>query len=308
MRNPAHRFVRVKHFAFFFFMLVASWSCSRHLDAPIFDADRAFILLKIQTDMGPRVPGSAGWRDFQAYFRKWADSLGISTAEQPFAYADYLTGDTIPLVNLIMRINPKQSDRILLAAHYDTRPRSDYDPDSTKRHLPILGANDGASGTAVLMHLAELMVFNPPVVGVDLVLFDGEDWGQPGKLDQYLLGSQHFAAVNNTEYRFGILLDMIGDSNLKLYREAYSDLYAKDYNDIVWSAAARLGEKAFVDSAGPEVIDDHVPLISAGIPTINIIDFDYPSWHTTADTQDKCSPASLGVVGRVVLEVIYGTR
>jgi glutaminyl-peptide cyclotransferase len=273
---------------------------------PEFDADRAFALLLMQTDLGPRVPESPAWEKFQSLAKNFFDSLGVTYETQPFTYPDYLRGDTVSMVNWIVHINPEKNGRILLGAHYDSRPRADYDPDTTRRNEPILGANDGASGTAVLMHLCELMAASPPRVGVDLILFDGEDYGPPGRNDQYLLGSTHYASNYDGEYDFGIIIDMIGDSDLNIYREVFSDRYVKDVDDLVWNTAARLGIPAFIDSLKYEVIDDHLPLVSGGIPTIDVIDFDYPYWHTHADTPDKCSPASLAAVGRVLLDVVYG--
>jgi len=281
-------------------------SCGGKKPVPVFDGDRAFRLLLMQTDLGPRAPESTGWRQFQSVAGKFFDSLGVTYETQPFTYPDYLTSDTIDFVNWIVHINPGKGHRILLAAHYDSRPRADYDPDSTKRDQPILGANDGASGVAVLMHMCELMAAAPPSVGVDLALFDGEDYGPSGRNDQYLLGSTYYASHYDGDYDFGIVIDMIGDSDLNIYREVFSERYVKDINDLVWSTAARLGISAFIDTLKYEVIDDHLPLISGGIPTIDVIDFDYPYWHTQADTPDKCSPASLDAVGRVLLDVVYG--
>jgi len=286
--------------------LVVLISCGGKNPVPKFDGDRAFKLLVMQTDLGPRVPGSSGWEQFQSMARQFFDSLGVTYETQPFTYPDYLRGDTVKLVNWIVHINPGKGNRILLGAHYDSRPRADYDPDPNRRDQPIPGANDGASGTAVLMHMCELMVAAPPAVGVDLVLFDGEDYGPPGRNDQYLLGSTHYASNYDGDYDFGIIIDMIGDSDLNIYREVFSERYVKDINDLVWNTAARLGVSAFIDSLKYEVIDDHLPLISGGIPTIDVIDFDYPYWHTLADTPDKCSPASLDAVGRVLLDVVYG--
>lgn len=287
-------------------VLMMAISCGGGKAVPQFDADRAFQLLVMQTNLGPRVPGSSAWQEFQSLARGFFDSLGVTYETQPFTYPDYLRGDTVDLVNWIVHVNPGKSDRVLLGAHYDSRPRADYDPDTTLRDQPIPGANDGASGTAVLMHLCELMAASPPDAGVDLVFFDGEDYGPPGRNDQYLLGSTHYASNYNGDYDFGIVIDMIGDSDLDIYREVFSDRYVKDIDDLVWSTAARLGIPAFIDSLKYEVIDDHLPLISGGIPTIDVIDFDYPYWHTHADTPDKCSPASLAAVGRVLLDIVYG--
>jgi hypothetical protein len=273
---------------------------------PDFDATRAFDLLLAQTDLGPRNPGSPGWHQFQILIKSFLDSLECDYESQPLDYYDYLKGDTLQLVNWIVHLNPESSDRILLAAHYDCRPRAEYDPDPARREEPILGANDGASATAVLMHLAELFQAYPPPVGVDIVLFDGEDYGPPGRNNQYLIGSTYFASNYPLNYRYGLLLDMIGDRDLQIYRESLSDRYAKDINDKVWSTAARLNIPQFIDTVKHDVLDDHIPLIAAGVRMVDIIDFEYPHWHTHADTPDKCDSASLSVVGRVVIEVIYG--
>jgi Zn-dependent M28 family amino/carboxypeptidase len=263
------------------------------------------MLLVKQTDLGPRTSGMPGWQRFQTMLSSLLDSLGVPYDTQAFVYADYITRDTLHFVNWIAHINPSSKNRLLIAAHYDSRPRADADPDSARRNEPITGANDGASGAAILMHLAELMVSRPPRIGVDLLFTDGEDYGPPGRENQYLLGATHFASHHTATYRFGLLLDMVGDRDLRIYREYFSERYAKGVNDKIWAAAARLGVPQFVDSIKHEVLDDHLPLNSAGIPTADIIDFDYPYWHTLADTPDKCDPASLMAVGRVVLEIIY---
>jgi len=172
-----------------------------------------------------------------------------------------------------------------------------------------MGANDGASGVAVLLELGRLFKDNPPPLGVDIILFDGEDWGRNGEKAGWFLGSEHFA-VNLGTYRprAAILLDMVGDKDLRIYREAYSDLYAKELTDYVWNIAREAGSAAFVDSVKHAVSDDHIPLLTRRIQAIDIIDFDYPYWHTQEDTPDKCSPGSLGIVGEVVLRAVFDRR
>jgi len=280
-------------------------SCRENAEVPDFGGARAFDHLLAQTELGPRNPESEGWRKFQQMLGGFLDSLDISYERQPFEYYDYLKGETLSMVNWIAHINPDQDDRILIGAHYDCRPRADYDPDTTRRNEPIIGANDGASGVAVLMHMAELMKQNPPEVGVDLVFFDGEDYGPVGRNDQYMIGSTYFASNYRTDYRFGLIIDMIGDRDLRIYRETLSEKYAPEINDKIWNTAARLRVTQFVDSVKHNILDDHIPLLGAGIPTVDIIDFEYPPWHTHADTPDKCDTASLSAVGRVVMEVIY---
>lgn len=287
-------------------ILLTVLSCAEMSPPPAFDAVRAFELLVRQTDLGPRNPGSVGWQRFHAMVQAHFDSLGIACLAQPFEYYDYMTNDTVHMVNWIARINPDKSERVLVAAHYDCRPRAEYDPDSSRRDEPIIGANDGASGTAVVLHLAELCAARPPRIGVDLVLFDGEDYGPPGRNGQYLLGSKHFAALAGSTYKYGLVIDMIGDRDLQIYREVFSERYAKEITDRVWRSAARLGIPQFIDSVKHDILDDHLPLIAAGIPAVSIIDFDYDFWHTHADTPDKCDSASLSAVGRVVVDIIYG--
>lgn len=273
---------------------------------PLFDGDRAFGLLKAQVDLGPRVPGTPASAAARSLYRTHFESAGLEVDSQKVSFVDPYSGDTIPLVNLIARQNPTAQDRIIFAAHYDCRPRSERAHDTTKRALPIDGANDGASGVAVLMELANLFKAQAPSAGVDLVLFDGEDWGMAGELDYYSLGSKAFVRSSlKGSYRFGIVLDMIGDKDQQIFREKYSEQFAKHINDLVWSVAAKFQVSVFKDSAKHSVIDDHLPLNVVGIPAVDLIDFDYPFWHTEMDTPDKCSAESLANVGRVVAYIAY---
>jgi len=270
-----------------------------------FDGGRAWEFLTMQTDLGPRYPESPGWQAFQDKMKAFLDSLGAVYQRQEFVYADSLSGDSVPMANWIIRFNPDSAGKILIGAHCDTRPRADKEPDSTRRGEPILGANDGASGVAVIMLLAEMLKKHPPAVGVDLVLFDGEDFWQRGRMDQYFLGSTYFAANTPDTYWYGVVIDMIGDRDLQIYRESLSEEYIKEINDLVWAAARRLELPHVYDSVGHRVGDDHVALANNGIPAVVVIDFDYPYWHTLADAPDKCSPESLALVGRWMLELIY---
>jgi Zn-dependent M28 family amino/carboxypeptidase len=234
--------------------------------------------------------------------------LGLPVDSQAFGFMDPYSGKAVPLVNLIISIDGtrKNSDRIVLMAHWDSRPRTDYATDSLRREQPIDGANDGASGVAVLMELARLMVASPPPTDVDIVLVDGEDWGRAGDLDYYLLGSREFARRSiRGKYRFGLVIDMIGDSNQRILREGFSEIYCQDLNDLVFESAARLGIGSFVDSVGAPIHDDHLSLTSAGVPAVDIIDFDYDYWHTEYDTPDKCSAQSLSNVGKLLMEIVY---
>lgn len=200
----------------------------------------------------------------------------------------------------------------MLCAHWDSRPRADKDPDSTRHTQPVPGANDGASGTAVLLEMARVLAAFPPEIGVDIVLFDLEDLGDygadddPDSLNPFSIGAAYFVSQRG-QYtpRYGILLDMIGDKDLHIKKEGYSQAAAPLLLEQIWAAAEKVGADAFVDSHGVAITDDHVPFLRQGIPVVNLIDFDYPYWHTVADTPDKCSPASLQQVGDVLVEMLY---
>jgi glutaminyl-peptide cyclotransferase len=279
---------------------------------PIFDAPRAFRFLTAQTAFGPRNPLSAGHDRCREYLITTMRGLADEVRLQEFSHIGY-NGEKLPLTNIIASFRPAATSRVLLCAHWDTRPRAEHDEDRSRRDEPILGANDGASGVAVLLEIATLMKSLPPAIGVDLVLFDGEDYGKESDHARYLLGSRHYAAnlAGGPVPRFGILLDMVGDTFLDLPREGFSVRYAPDVVDLVWNTAARLGIRQFTNEPGEEILDDHIPLNEAGIKTIDIIDFNYPDptnrfWHSHKDVPQNCSAESLEAVGTVLLHVVYG--
>jgi len=282
-------------------------------EIPPFDGKRAYEHLKRQVAFGPRNPNSRGARECLAWLAMTLRSSADEVRLQEFTHQGY--GEMLRLTNVVASFRPEEKVRVLLLAHWDTRPRAEQDENPARRGEPIAGANDGASGVAVLLELAAMLKQAPPPVGVDILLTDGEDYGYEGDLQNYFLGARHFARTKPAGYnpRFGILLDMVGDTYLEIPREGYSERYARDVNDLVWRTAAELGVSQFVQSVGSLVDDDHLPLNEAGIKTIDLIDFDYPDptnryWHTHQDTPDKCSPASLEAVGRVVATVIYRQR
>src|SRR5690606_8300104 len=165
---------------------------------------------------------------------------------------------------------------------------------------PIIGANDGASGVAVIMELANALKNTPPAQTIYLVLFDGEDYGHEGNIEEYFLGARHFADnLPAKDIEYALLFDMVGVKNLSLPMEQNSLKQSPELVRKIWARAALLGLKAFEPRVGPNVLDDHIPLQAKGIPAVDIIDFAYPYWHTLADTPDKCSAHSLGVVGRL---------
>ncbi len=278
-----------------------------------FDAARAFAYLEKQVAMGTREPGSKGHQiclDFlEAESHHFADSVRL----QSFEWHDLKINRGYTLTNVIASFNPKATKRIFFAAHWDTRPRADYEKKGN-RHKPILGANDGASGVAVLLEMANQLKQNPPSIGVDLIFFDGEDYGEEGHLEDYFIGSRYFGK-HAKDYRpeYGVLLDMIGDANLNIPKEGYSYKNLPHIVNKVWGIARDLGYTEFEDHVGYYVSDDHTALMEYGIPCIDVIDFAYPDqthryWHTLQDTPDKCSPQSLETVGRVMMELIYSEQ
>jgi hypothetical protein len=266
-----------------------------------FDADRAYRDLVRQCEFGPRVPGTKA----NAECARWLTHTLYETTEHVVLQRGSATvrGKKIPLTNIVADINPKAPRRILLCAHWDSRPTADHDPDPDNRNTPILGANDGASGVAVLLEVARALKAVPPKHRVTIVLFDGEDYG--AGMEEMFLGSRVFARRwEGPPPQWAVLLDMVGDRDLHLPPEGFSVAHAPEVVERIWGAAERVGSTAFVREPGPSVLDDHVVLLSRGIPCIDVIDFEYPHWHTLADTPDKCSARSLAQVGRAVLRAI----
>ena len=275
--------------------------------APEFDAEAAFALLRRQVEFGPRVagmPGHAAQLEWMtSYLRERADTVIL----QPFEHTGP-QGETLRMTNVFARFGMSRRDRVLLVAHWDTRPTADSEMDEARRRTPIPGANDGASGVAVLLQLADVLSSHSPPIGVDILLVDGEDYA-PGHM---YLGAKHFARHKPRGYEplYGILLDMVGDTDPVYLEEPNSKDYAPEVVERVWRTAERLGlARYFPRSEGIPVTDDHIPLNEAGIRTIDIIDFDYgPAnayWHTLDDSLENVSAEGLGVVGRVVSEVVY---
>jgi len=280
---------------------------------PEFDSDRAFGYLEGQCQLGPRNPGSEGHKKGLEYIVDVVTPLADSVILQSIPYLNPYDGSMLKLTNIIVQFRPQDKYRIWIAAHWDTRPWADKDKNPKHRKIPILGANDGASGVAILLELAHHFSEQVPPVGVDLIFFDGEDMGMSGDLENFFNGSRYLAQHIPTKIpECCILIDMVGDKELRIPIEKNSLIQAGDLVKELWELAQDLGFFQFVSVIGPAIADDHLILFeSGGIPTIDIIDFDYPNrwenyWHTLEDTPDKCSPESLYVVGTVLLNYIYG--
>ena len=272
-----------------------------------FSGKRAMAHLEAIAHLGPRPSGSPGMEKQRAMLVKYFEGAGGRVVSQAFQIRDRRSGQPVRMENLIVQWHPRRLDRVLLGAHYDTRPFPDRDPIDPKGIF--IGANDGASGVALLMELAGAMPALGGPVGVDFVLFDAEEYVYAPR-DPYCLGSNFFARQyaaggHDHNYRYGVVLDMVADAHLEIWQEEHSVSWP-DTQPVVnslWAVAARLNVRQFVARPKYTVEDDHVPLrMIAKIPTCDVIDFDYPQWHTTQDTPANCSPDSLEAVGRVVLE------
>jgi len=271
-----------------------------------FSGKQAMEYVTRQVAFGPRVPGTpaheamAAWLDSMARVR--ADSV---TLQKWWHHA--ASGDSVLMTNVLAQFNLRATERVLYLAHWDTRPRADQD--ATDKNSPIPGADDGGSGVAVLLGVADALKKLPPTVGVDLLFVDGEDYGTfgPPRVD-VLIGAAWYAQhpVAGTRPLFAVLFDMIGHKNLQIPIEENSQVAAPDVVDRFWGTAERMGYgHIFVRTPTGGVTDDHVPLIDAGIRTIDVIDLsNYPYWHTMQDTPDKESAQSLEAVGNVAVGVI----
>jgi len=256
------------------------------------------------------VPGTPGHQKMAA----WLDSLAQVKADSVFTQ-DWVQvtskGEKLSLHNVMMRFNPSAQDRILYLTHWDTRPIADKSVNPEDQKKPIAGANDGASGVAVLLGMADALKKTPPTMGVDLLFVDGEDYGSFEDSTETLIGARYYAKnqAPGPKPLFAVLLDMVGDRDLQIYQEGNSMLGAPEVVERVWDAAKIAGySKVFIASQGQSMVDDHLPLQLAGIRAIDVIDFNYGNnnslWHTVDDTPDKLSAQSLQAVGDVMMAVI----
>lgn len=286
---------------------------------PEFDAGFAYKQIEKQVAFGPRNPGSKGHMEALNFLydelSKYADEIVM----QQFSYQGY-GNDRLHLTNIIAKFNPGKKHRIILCAHWDTRPRAEQDKDPSQQNIPILGANDGGSGVGILLELARLLKANQISYGIDLILFDGEDYGKPNDLENYSLGAKYFASNLPGDYQpaFAILLDMVGDKDANLPIEGNSRLYAPDVENMIWSLAEQVGADKFVNTEGQAIYDDHIALNEAGIRTVDIIDLGLIGantpverrnyWHTQKDTMKNIGKDTLKQVGDVMAKLIWSIR
>jgi len=273
---------------------------------PEFNGTGAFKYVEQQLAFGPRIPNTPGhvktgdWLLTQ--LRARADTVIVQSFQQKTS-----KGQTLKLRNFFARFRPQATERVLFLAHWDTRPFADKSANLGQQRLPVPGANDGASGVAVLLGVADALKARAPAVGVDLLFVDGEDYGDFADTTETLLGARYFAAHLPAGYTtlYAVLFDMVGDRDLQILQEGYSAQNAPEVVQRVWDTANRLGYRnVFVRRVTTALTDDHVPLQAAGIRAIDVIDFDFPYHHTTEDTIDKVSAESLQIVGNVAVALI----
>lgn len=294
---------------------------------PDFCADSAYAYCEAQCAFGPRTMNSAAHDSCGAWLVSKFQQFGMDVSEQKVTVSGY-DGTPLRATNIVASYKPELSERILLCAHWDSRPWADNDPDTANWHKPVMAANDGASGVAVMLEVARLLAATDSLaVGVDFVCFDAEDWGtpewsdQPDNADTWALGANHWANhphKDGYKARFGILLDMVGGRGAKFYKELVSKQYASAVVEKVWAAAQVVGYGSFFPAQdGGMITDDHVPVNEyLGVPTVDIIPY-YPdcaqssfgpTWHTVGDTMGDIDRSTLQAVGQTVVQVLFSEK
>jgi Zn-dependent M28 family amino/carboxypeptidase len=289
---------------------LALLSCAARFAPPI-DGARAHDRVVKQVAFGPRVPGTPGHEAMRAWLVGELKHLGADVEEQSFS--DSSLGRKLSLANVIGRYSPASGSvtrRVVLCAHWDSRPWSDEDPDTASRRVPCPGANDGGSGVAVLLEVAECLAKQQAPIGVDLVFFDAEDMGRSTHPEEFSIGAREYAhrlPPNGDPGRpvAAFLFDMVGDKDLNIPVESYSSQRASNLIAMVLDGARATGASHFHDEIRYTIVDDHLPLLDAGLPAVDLIDFDYPAWHTHLDLPDQVSPASLAEVSTLAAWLVY---
>ncbi|MCM1022169.1 MAG: M28 family peptidase [Muribaculum sp.] len=326
--------IRFKYFQAAFLLAAAFGSCagggSESSRKPIpaaepkvvaelqFNADSAYAFTARQVDFGPRIPGTKPHAQCGEYIKAKLEAFGVDTVMVERGQMTDATGKPVAIANIFAQYNPQAEKRILLLAHYDTRPWADADPEEANRSKPVPGANDGASGVGVLMEIARQLGQSDLQIGVDFIFTDAEDMGVSGADDEssWCLGTQywveHMPYAVSSRPAYGILLDMVGNPDAMFRREYVSEMYARNVNNRVWAVAKASGfGDRFVDGRGGAVTDDHTFINRAGIPCIDIVDCVNPqtgsfpaNWHTVNDDMNQISKQTLKAVGQTVLNTI----
>jgi glutaminyl-peptide cyclotransferase len=328
-------FHKLKNLAAFLFVILILSGCDNNktssdktaeqqtklVASPAFNKDSAYAFVKKQVDFGPRVPNTAAHKACGDFLVNTLKKYGWQVTEQAFV-AKTFDGKKLDARNIIGSFNPTATKRILLTSHWDSRPFADQD--SLHKTKPVPAANDGASGVGILLELARVIskADKKPDVGIDIIFFDAEDWGNSDeaqdKYSGYCLGSQYWAAnkhVPNYTAYFGVLLDMVGAKGAVFPKEGYSEKMVESVVREVWGIAGQLGyNNYFIDQSGSAITDDHVPVNEvAKIPMIDIIhtrpnDLSqtfFDQWHTADDTMEHIDPKTLKAVGQTLIQVLY---
>lgn len=293
---------------------------------PVFCADSAYLYCQAQCDFGPRTMNSKAHDDCEKWIISKFESFGMQVTPQKAVLKGY-DGTSLNSTNIIASYRPDLTDRVLLCAHWDSRPWADNDPDEANWKTPVMAANDGASGVAVMLEIARLLSKDTLQLGVDFICFDAEDWGVPQwnednfDSDSWALGAQYWSTnLHKKGYRarFGILLDMVGGQGAQFYKEAMSVQYANHIVEKVWRAAQVVGYGSmFPSQQGTGVTDDHISVnTKAKIPTIDIIPY-YPNceqssfgptWHTVNDDMEHIDKNTLQAVGQTLIQVLFSEK
>lgn len=280
-----------------------------------FNSDNAYNYIQKQLSFGPRVPNSLSALNCKNYLIDELKKYTNDVSTQDFNIT--IKGTKLNLSNIIAKFNPESNKRIILCAHWDSRPWADEDENPDNHNKPIPAANDGASGVAVLLEIASHIKNLNLNYGIDIIFFDGEDYGGKLDIENYCLGSQYFAtSLENPEiYKYAILLDMVGDEEAVFKKEKFSLQYTEDFTNLVWNRARELNLTCFVDDIGQEIIDDHLPLNRVGIKSIDIIDASLIGhqdnnprrhyWHTMKDDISNISKETLNQVGTLLLNILH---
>ena len=281
-----------------------------------FDGKQAMKYLETICALGPRISGSPAMRKQQEIIKKHFEEIGAKVQLQTFTAKQNSVKGEVEMTNIIISFQPDKKRRVILCSHYDTRPIADQEPDPRDWRKPFVSANDGGSGVALLMELGNHMKDLKTNVGVDFVIFDGEEYiykTEGANRDRYFIGSEHFAKTwkqtkNRCDYSAAILLDMIGGKQIRFPLEVNSFRFFPKLCEEIWGIAREQNVKAFLSNWGHEVQDDHLSLQKVGIPAIDIIDFDYPHWHKLSDTPANCSGASMEQVAKVLSVWLQRTK
>jgi glutaminyl-peptide cyclotransferase len=271
-----------------------------------FDGERAVAYVSAICELGPRVSGSEAMAKQQELVQKHFEKNAATVTFQKFDGRQPSQAKAVPMANLIASWHPDRKTRVIVCGHYDTRPIADQEPNVRDWTKPFASANDGASSVAFLMELSQHVKDLKTEVGIDFVLFDGEEWIHDRTRDKFFLGSDHFAAEYKKakagpRHKAAVNLDLFAGKGATYPVEENSRLLAGPLCEDFWKLAAELGVTSFRWEQGPEVLDDHIALNRAGIPAIDVIDFDYPHWHRLSDTPDKCSAESMANVAKVLM-------